>query len=473
MDAITSAGVEMKTSRSAVLALALATACTSGSGEVSEAEVAEAPRPNVLYIIADDFGAPYHGFMGDTIVQTPSLDALAERGVVFENGYAPANHCRPSLRSFVTGLLPIEYDRLEARNRAAFVSSAAYGAMSSEEQAVWNEQYQFHSMADVQTLPRLLGEAGYVTWQGGKWWEFTYENGGFDQGMTTGWDPEDRGRDDWFLQFMGGDGRDLARVSNQAAFDFVEQAGDRPWMMWYAPELPHYPFDAPEEFQAIYDRPGLTQSAQLYYANATWFDTRLGELFDFLREWGQLENTLIAYVNDNGWEQEPDQEYVGDPMRYNNGGDKGKLGLTDLSFRSPILFSWPGRIESGIRRDQLIHGADIPATILDYLGVELRDPIFGRSFVAEIEDPAAPGRPVVQGRIEQTRSPDDMMGRDARGYWLREDDWFFSWDLDLDEVRLVDLATDPMSETNLAEANPERVARYRQAVEAWIERYEG
>lgn len=471
----------MKTTRHsvhAILALAILAACQPRDAD-RDTESSSAPEgavepdmPNIVLVIADDFGAPNHSFLGADYMKTPNLDALAASGIVFGNGYTPANHCRPSLRSIATGLLPIQYEALEARNRAAFMESAEYLAMSPEEQRTWSDNYQFHSMKDIQTLPGILADHGYLTWQGGKWWEFTYENGGFTHGMTTGWAPEDRDSEGWFLQFMGGDGRDLARVSCQAAYDFVDEAGDRPFFIWYAPELPHYPFDAPQKYYDIYKDEEMSESAKLYYANASWFDDRLGEFLGFLREKDELDNTLIVYVNDNGWEQEPHQEFVGDEMRFHNGGDKGKLGMYDQSFRTPIVFVWPGRIAVGQTREELIHAADIAPTILDYLGLEAPPDIYGRSYQDVISGTSTNSREEIIGRVTQLRWEGDMMGRKARGYWLRRSPWYFSWDLDTGETRLFDVEADPRSENDLAEDNEGLVADFKQRISRWRSTYE-
>ena len=69
--------------------------------------------PNIVLIIGDDHGYPYFGFMGADYVKTPNMDALASSGVLFKNGYVPDNHCRPSLATLVTGVLPVDYNNDE------------------------------------------------------------------------------------------------------------------------------------------------------------------------------------------------------------------------------------------------------------------------------------------------------------------------------------------------------------------------
>lgn len=429
------------------------------------------PYPNVVLIVGDDYGYPYHSFAGADYVITPTMDRLAASGTVFTNGYVPANHCAPSLRSMITGMLPIQYDSLAASNQRAYMASAEYEQMTPEEQTTWQENYRFHAMKDVPTLARTLTQHGYQTWQGGKWWEFNYQNGGFTHGMTTGWTPEDRGNNEWFLLYMGGAGRDLARVDNQAAYDFVDQAGESPFFMWYAPELPHYPFDAPQKYLDLYADAEMSETAKLYYANVSWFDERLGEFLDYLEAKGKLENTLLIYINDNGWEQDPEQDYTGDPMRFNNGGDKGKLGLTDLSFRTPVIFSLPGRIEEGATATPLIHAADITPTVLDYLDIEPPEGLFGQSYKDVLSGQDAQPREEIVGRATQLRWEGDMMGRRAKAYWIRRDNWFFSWDTETGEKNLFDVSIDPREDTNVAADHAELVADLTASIEAWRSNY--
>jgi arylsulfatase A-like enzyme len=192
----------------------------------------------------------------------------------------------------------------------------------------------------------------------------------------------------------------------------------------------------------------------------------------FLREKGELDNTLIVYVNDNGWEQEPHQEFVGDEMRFHNGGDKGKLGLYDQSFRTPIIFVWPGRNEGGQTREDLIHAADIAPTILDYLGLQAPPGIYGRSYRGVISATSSDSRQEIIGRVTQLRWEGDMMGRKARGYWLRRGPWYFSWDLDTGETRLFNVEDDPRSDNDLAGENAALVAEFKERILRWRSTYE-
>lgn len=425
-------------------------ACQTGSNHPAE------ELPNIVLIIGDDQGYPYFGFMGADYVQTPNMDALAAIGTLFTQGYVPQNHCRPSLQTLMTGTLPSDY-------------GVEVEQIIADEQIPVSEQADFrhHAMKYFETLPRTLNELGYTSFQGGKWWEFNYQNGGFDEGMSTGWKEEDKGEDGWFLKFMGGEGLELARATMEPVYEFVENNSEDPFFIWFAPELPHYPFDAPDKYYNIYKDEDMTESAKRYYANCTWFDDGVGALMQFLKEKDEFDNTLFVYVNDNGWEQEPDQEFKGDPQRWNNGGDKGKLSVYDQSFRTPIIFSWKDKIDAGASSEALIHSADIPATILDYIGVEVPDGYFGTSYKPIIENTTLGNRDIIIGKATQMRSDTDVMGMKIEAYWARNADYFFQWNLTLNTIALFDMNNDPRNDNNIADAYPELVDEFKREIESW------
>jgi len=413
-------------------------------------------KPNIILLVGDDQGYPYFGFMGADYVQTPNMDKLAASGTLFTEGYVPQNHCRPSLQTLMTGTLPIDYEEAVANliNEKNIPEDSIVG-------------FKHHAMRHFETLPRILAKAGYKSFQGGKWWEFNYQNGGFDEGMTKGWKKGDKANNEWFLQFMGGEGRKLARATMQPVYDFVEANKEQPFFIWFAPELPHYPFDAPDKYYNIYKDKDMTESAKRYYANCTWFDDGVGELVRYLKEKNEFDNTLFVYVNDNGWEQEPHQEFRHDSLRWHNGGDKGKLSVYDQSFRTPIIFSWKDKILADATSKALMHSADIPATILDYLDIDIPDNYFGRSYKTLIEDVSKKDRDIIIGKATQMRSEDDMMGMKIEAYWARTENWFFQWNLTLDTIALFDMKSDPKNNVNLAKNHSNTVEDFKTKIETW------
>ncbi|MEM9546219.1 MAG: sulfatase-like hydrolase/transferase [Bacteroidota bacterium] len=425
------------------LAIFLLINCKPKTNDSVDPQLENESLPNIIMLVGDDQGYPYFGFMGADYIHTPNMDALAESGVLFTDGYVSDNHCRPSLQTLLTGILPIDYN-----NKIFSIMDEEIQQRAIPEDSVQAFKQQFDrkalGFAHVNTLPRMLAEKGYVSFQGGKWWEFNYQNGGFTHGMTKGWTEEEQKTKDWFIKHMGGNGMDLARVTNQPAYDFLEETKGRPFFMWFAPSLPHYPFDAPEKYYNLYKTKKMSESAKQYYANCTWFDDAWGELVAHLKEKDLYDNTLIIYVNDNGWEQDPEVEYWDDPNRSHNGGDKGKGSIYDMSFRSPIIFAWADKIRKGVRTNALIHSADIPATILDYVGLDIPEDFYGKSYKAVIEGNEEKLRDFVQGNVISTRStkPGEVMGRHVEGYWVRKDNWFMRWHATDKQLELFDLTSD-------------------------------
>ena len=419
-------------------------------------------------LVGDDQGYPYFGFMGADYVHTPNMDKLAANGVLFTDGYVSDNHCRPSLQTLLTGILPIDFHR-----KAFDLMDKEIAEKNIPEDSIqaFRENYdrKAYAFAHFNTLPKMLAEKGYVSFQGGKWWEYSYQNGGFTHGMTKGWTEEEQKTKDWFIKHMGGDGMDLARVTNQPAYDFLEETKGKPFLMWFAPSLPHYPFDAPEKYYNLYKDKDMTESAKQYYANCTWFDDAWGQLVDYLKEHDLYDNTLIVYVNDNGWEQDPDQEFWDDPNRSHNGGDKGKGSIYDMSFRSPIIFAMGDEIRKGIRTDAVIHSADIPATILDYAGIDIPEDFYGVSYREVIEGNKDKIRDFAQGNVITTRSikPGQVMGRHIEGYWVRKDNWFLRWHVTDNQLELFDLTTDLRNNKDISKEFPAVVEELKSLAETY------
>ena len=443
--------------------------CSSISGK--PASEASTNPPNIILIIGDDHGYPYFGFMGADYVQTPHMDALASSGYVFTNAYVPDNHCRPSLQALMTGTLPIVHNK--AVDSMVQSRMAAMRFDSEESRKKWEQDFRHEAMQYFETIPTLLGAKGYNSFQGGKWWEYHFRNGGFTEGMTTGWSEEDRKNGStWFKQFMGGDGLELARATMQPVYDFIESHSGNPFFIWYAPELPHYPFDAPDKYYNIYKDTDMTESAKRYYANCTWFDDGVGALVDYLKENGLYNNVVLIYVNDNGWEQEPDQEFRHDSLRWHNGGDKGKLGINDQSFRTPIIVANENLISAGMDNETLVHSTDLFATILELAEVQDANLNDSRSLLPVIQKEARNPREEIFGKVGQMRSEEDMMGKKVQAYWIRSGDWFYSTNLTTNENYLFDVRKDPQNNKDLKEGNQELVNSFENKISEWRAKFE-
>ncbi len=111
--------------------------------------------------------------MGHADIQTPNLDKLAARSLVFERGYVASPLCRPSLASMITGLYPFQHG-ITGNDVEGGSERAALDRPLRE---------RFHKQS---SFVQLLTKNGYLTHQSGKWWEGSFEDGGFTEGMTHG-----------------------------------------------------------------------------------------------------------------------------------------------------------------------------------------------------------------------------------------------------------------------------------------------
>ena len=436
--------------------------------------VADERPPNVVLLIGDDVGYPYFGFMGDRNVVTPASDALAAGGYAFSHGHVTAPYCRPSLRTLITGLHPVHYSlRLDAWIEERKVETG-FEAMDESQRARWLTVERAAGMAHFETLPALLRSKGYVSWQGGKWWEGSHKNGHFDEGMTRDWDMSLFGKDGFFEETMGNEGNRLVRETMAPLFDFIERNGERPMFIWFGPQLPHTPFDAPFKYRKYYANKDLSESAKLYYANVSWWDDGVGRLVDFIEARGLYTDTLFVYVGDNGWEQDANVEYkqrhstLRNDSLFATGGLKGKGGLYDLSVRTPIIFHWHGRLEADFNESSLASSMDIVPTILDFAGAEIPDGLPGQSLRPLLEGTGSiDERTALIGYSDNRRSLTNVMGEQAEGYYVRTHRWHFIHYADTGETTLYDVTVDPRGKMDLSGEHPDLVVRFKSMIDDW------
>src|SRR5687768_4612755 len=261
---------------------------------------AETSKPNIVFIISDDHAWTDYGFMGHPQVETPNLDRLAQRSALFPRGYVPTALCRPALATFATGLYAHQH-KISGNDPALLPEMAGRGAKQKQEPSEYsNLREKLISRMDRQpTIAKRLGEQGYLSHQSGKWWEGSYQRGGFTHGMTRGF-PKPGGR-------HGDDGLKIGREGMAPVFDFIDLAvaEKKPFFIWYAPFLPHTPHTPPDRLLQKYKRKGIkSEFVASYYAMVEWFDETCGQLLERLEAKGLTQNALIVYIGDNGWIQQ-------------------------------------------------------------------------------------------------------------------------------------------------------------------------
>ncbi|MBM4029424.1 MAG: hypothetical protein FJ280_29110, partial [Planctomycetes bacterium] len=309
-------------------------------------------RPNIVLIISDDQAWGDYSFMGHPHIETPHLDRLAREGLTFTRSYVTAPLCRPSLATLVTGLHPHQHGIVgndppspqRPRGKDWLVTRARLN------------EHLVRRIELVPTLPRMLAEKGYVSLQTGKWWEETPARGGFTAGMTHG-DPARGGR-------HGDAGLTIGRQGLGAITGFIDRAvaEDRPFYVWYAPFLPHSPHTPPERLEQKYLPKAPTPAVAKYWAMCEWFDETCGELLAYLGQKGLRENTIVAYVCDNGWIQDPNRTNVFAP--------RSKQSPYEGGIRTPIMIRWPARLQPRFDTQTLVSSTDLVPTLLKACGLQ-------------------------------------------------------------------------------------------------------
>jgi len=373
--------------------------------------VAAARPPNIVLIIGDDIEWSHYGFMGHPIIQTPNLDRLAAEGVVFTQGQVPASICQPTLQTLLSGLHPLQW--IAKRDALPPVPLR-------------------HEVAQYRTLPRELQRRGYLSWEGGKLWEGSYAQAGFTHGLAT--EPTDAG---------GIGGRDFGRKGNEPLaplLEFLDDVGRRPFFLWFAPMLPHVPFDPPEEFLHLYD--AYVGQGQRYFAQVTRLDALIGALLEELEARGLRRNTLIVYLADNGWGR-----------GFVSPGPGGKGSIYDSGTRTPIIFSWPGRIAPGIR-EEVVATEDLFPTLLSFAG--LRSPP-DRNGVS-LRDVLVGGAPVPRQMYVSVQY--------GCGVFVRTREWRYMLSL-TGAQRLYHIQTDPYEQEDLTQLRPDLVEAFLMDAMDW------
>ena len=411
-----------------------------------------AKPPNIVFIISDDQTWTDYSFMGHKIIETPNIDRLAAQSLTFTHGYVPSSLCCPSLATMITGLYP--HQSKITGNEPPIPKG---GKRSPEYAKRFQEQV---SLIDrVPSLPRILKEKGYVSHQSGKWWQGNFKRGGFTHGMTHG-DPKRGGR-------HGDVGLRIGRDGLKPIYDFISDAGDKPFFIWYAPFLPHTPHTPPkrlfDKYMAKVDSPHLAR----YYAMVEWFDETVGELVGHIDKQGLAKDTIIIYVTDNGWIQNPNAR----------GYDlKSKRSQYDGGTRTPIMVRWPGKVKPAVSTIP-VSSIDLVPTVLKAVGLKPTKAMRGLDL---LDAKAVNARKFLYGEIFLHNAVDLQKPAANLTYrWGIQDGWKLilphkrnvttraaKGAKGTGEIELYHLAKDPFETKNLAKANGEKVTELRKLIDA-------
>ncbi len=416
-------------------------------------------RPNVILIYSDDQGAIDLNCYGSKDLETPNIDGLAKRGVMFTQFYA-SPICSPSRASLMTGLNP---------QRAGLAGNAA---KTNQEAGLPNDRF---------TMAEMFKNVGYKTAHIGKW----------HLGYTPDMSPNAQGFDYSFGHLSGSidnyshlyywdgpDKHDLYRNGKEVfypgeffptlmvkeASQYMEDNKNTPFFMYFAINVPHYPYQGDQKWLDYYQKKGVAYPRDLYAAFMSTLDDKIGELLKKVSDLGLTDNTIIIFQSDNGYSTEK--------AAHGGGGSAGifrgaKACLFEGGIRVPAIISWPAKIPKGQVRNQFAVNTDWLPTLADYCHIKLdRNDLDGKNLASVINDTTAK-TPHTEGYCWAYRK----MWVARKGKWkllgnpvdtskkgvLTESDTLF----------LVDLEADPSESKNIAATHPEIVEELKKQYQSW------
>lgn len=397
------------------------------------AEPALVPRGAIL-ITADDLGWKDLGAYGlSSAIPTPALDRLVAEGVAFDNAFDVVSTCSSSRATLATGQYPHTHGVTGLVHRHPELSLPV----------------------EHPTMMRILSEAGFGTAIQGKWHLTAYEDPpafGYDQYLPTDIDQVIRESEQALAFVEAHKGRSFYLELNymQTHRDLF---GEFPQIAGYEVSVD----DAtPPEWWGLPDWPEIREEVAGYFSALRWMDDLIGQLLDGLDQLGLAEDTLIAFVSDNG------PAFPG-----------CKTTVYDRGLGTPLIFRWPRGLASA-RHDELLSSVDVAPTLLDLLGQQGLDAAEGRSIAplllgdpawtpateifAEMERHGGDGKPARSVRTDRYKLIRNLT-EDPWGSGAGDDAWKDplaeepdqTWDEPRPPLELFDLDSDPLERNNLAD----------------------
>src|SRR5262245_58236152 len=418
------------------------------------------PRPNIIFILADDLGWGDLGCYGHPQTQTPNLDGLAREGTLFTQFYVNGSVCSPSRCAFFTGQYP-------ARHRI-------HGHYATPELNEARGMSQFLDPS-VPNLAMLLKRAGYATAHVGKW------HLGSNSGGPT---PEKYGFD-----FVGSTERGGAdgpvddphyRAKSTELFvnetlKFIESHRDRPFYAQLWTLVPHATLNPTEEQLAPYARlhPGGANfphrsAAEIFSSSVTDLDKHIGRLLKGLNDLGLAEKTIILFSSDNGPED----------IQIRNAGHSGvgsagpfrgrKRSLYEGGVRVPFIVRWPGHVAAGrVDDSSVVAACDFQPTLCKLAGAEIpKEHALDGEDVGDILSGTSRPRKTPLMWNWRFRIAGEVYHHSPM-LAIREGDYKLLINPDSSRPELYDIPRDPTQLANLAAKQPELVARMSERVIAW------
>lgn len=458
-------GMKCRTPLKKTTMLGMLAALLAGAGPVLAEDAGRTPKPNVVFIFADDLGYgeievldPQHAE-----IPTPQLNRLAEQGQIYTDAHTSSSVCTPSRYSLLTG---------------------RYNWRSHLQKFVLNDGAEPLIAAQRKTLGQLFREQGYHTAMFGKWhlgftfnipeelrgksrpqWPEHYLLARAPVGARVLGGPVTRGFDSFFgfqhARSMSSLIRDTAiieeidpvemlpRLDAAVAAYIDDKAADakqgKPFFLYFPQSSPHSPIVPAPQWQGA---TGLGDYADFVAQT----DASVGVVLDALERNGIRDNTLVIFSSDNGSSRCSHELRQTAPGHRPSGPLRGAKGsLWDGGHRVPFILSWPAAVEAGTQVDQLICLSDMMATFAELFAVDLPD---------HVAEDSISFLPAIEGRPVSTGLRQSIVHHDIKGFFaIREGPWKLLLKKEgKAELQLYNLAEDLGEKDNLAGKHPEKVA---------------
>ena len=389
-------------------------------------------KPNIIYILADDLGYGDLSCYGQTKIETPNIDKLAETGLKFTQHYAGSAVCAPSRCMLLTGMHP---GHAFVRGNHEWNSRGdvwSYEAMIRDSTL----EGQYPMPDSTITIVQLLKDGGYKTGMIGKWGlgaphthsipnkmgfdmfsgyncqriahtyypVFLYKNehrialnndtvAPHTKSLEKAADPYDlKSYDKFKLNVYAPD------VMQREAIDFIKKNKDHPFFLYYATPIPHLPLQAPKKWLDYYvkkfgDEEPLKKVNYFpqryphaaYAAMISYLDEQVGELVAELKELGIYENTLIVFTSDNGPTYiEADAEWFKSAGSLNVDSKRIKGHLYEGGIRVPMIAAWPEKIKPATETDNISAFWDVMPTFCEIADIPVPTFTDGISFLPSL-----------------------------------------------------------------------------------------
>ena len=430
----------------------------------------EERKPNVLFIISDDLTANALATYGNSTVQTPHIDALAEESVKYTRAYSQYPVCGPSRASFMFGYYP------SATKTYGYVSGRE---VVGNERKSWAQLFKengyytarvskiFHMGIPTDIEKGSNGADDSLSWterfnsQGPEW--KAEGEGELVQNNPYGLKPIAGGNVMTVVKAAGDDDVHSDGKTARKASELIRKHKDKPFFLAVGFVRPHVPFVAPKKYfepypyrqivlppKVINDWNDIPESginyvnsvnAKMsheqqqkaiagYYASVSYMDAQVGKVLQTLKDEGLEDNTIVIFTSDHGFHLGEHDFWM-------------KVSLHEESVRVPLLIKMPGKAP-GVSHS-LVELLDLYPTLAELAGIQTSSHLQGKSIVKTLDDKDYQVRDFA---FSVSRSSNG----EGKGFLIRTKKWsFIQYDEDgKGGMELYDMETDPLQFTNLA-----------------------